>query len=115
MATPRYLSTVYAHIVLALASYARRTYVRAGWPAHASFDVCTSNDVKVTKPLAKQPRTLAHHCFGDRPILCCSFGDFCVWCVFRIFEHDEDKLEIRRKNQYGNITTSNLTYVIEDS
>ena len=31
------------------------------------------------------------------------------------FEHDEDKSEIRRKNQYGNITTSSLTYVIEDS
>ena len=40
---------------------------------------------------------------------------FCVWSIFRIFEHGEDKSEIHRKNYYGNITTSSLIYVIEDS
>ena len=45
----------------------------------------------------------------------CSLGDFCVWSIFRIFERGEDMLEIHWKNHYGNITTSSLIRVIEDS
>ena len=49
-----------------------------------------------------------------QPVLCCSFGDFCVWSVFRIFEHSEDEQEIHWKKQYGNITTGSFIYVIEN-
>ena len=43
------------------------------------------------------------------------FGTFCVWSIFRIFEHDEDKSQFPRKNQVGDITTSSLKYVVEES
>ena len=32
-----------------------------------------------------------------------------------MFEHSEDKTEIHQNNHYGDITTSSLTYVMEDS
>ena len=47
----------------------------------------------------------------------CSYGPncivnleltFCVWSIFRIFEHGEDKLQFPRKNEVGDITTSSL-------
>ena len=50
-----------------------------------------------------------------RPDLHRQFGEFCVWSIFRILVHGEDKSAILHKNQYWHITTSRLIYVIDVS